>query len=187
MAIITTNPLLFRFQIASIRAPLLNCAEDPLRLILGPTMKKEIPIRNHSVATKAVIFRLLAGCVSRRAADLTKDSAPAADEDKAACLKHLKQIYEAIQSHRREHKDIPNWLSDLVPKYSSTKSDLSGQRTGQRFGGLRPIPKPTSRLPISSCRVGERLGAANHFTASEAQANGLCGRKSADGALLSPR
>lgn len=33
------------------------------------------------------------------------------------CKRQLKTIYEAIQAYRRDHKDLPNWLSDLVPKY----------------------------------------------------------------------
>jgi thiol-disulfide isomerase/thioredoxin len=39
------------------------------------------------------------------------------NREKEACTKNLRQIYEAIQAYRREHKDLPNWLSDLVPKY----------------------------------------------------------------------
>ena len=106
-------------------------------------MKKEIPIRNHPVATQALIFLLLAGCVLLRAADPSKDSAPVADEDKEACLKHLKQIYEAIQSHRREHKDIPNWLSDLVPKYLTDQVLICpvSKRTGQTPSGFASDPK----------------------------------------------
>jgi hypothetical protein len=38
-------------------------------------------------------------------------------EDCAACKKNLEMIGAAIQAYRKENKDVPNWLSDLVPKY----------------------------------------------------------------------
>jgi hypothetical protein len=37
--------------------------------------------------------------------------------DCAACKKNLEMIGAAIQAYRKENKDVPNWLSDLVPKY----------------------------------------------------------------------
>ncbi len=37
--------------------------------------------------------------------------------EKEACLRNLKVIYEAIEAYRLDRKDLPNWLSDLVPKY----------------------------------------------------------------------
>jgi len=42
-----------------------------------------------------------------------------AAQEKEACIRNLKQVYEAIQSYQAEHKDLPNWLSDLVPQYLS--------------------------------------------------------------------
>jgi hypothetical protein len=44
-------------------------------------------------------------------------AAEQADKDREACKENLRRIHEAIQQYRRDHKDIPNWLSDLVPKY----------------------------------------------------------------------
>ena len=38
-------------------------------------------------------------------------------EERAACIKNLKTIYDAIQEYQRDHKSLPNWLSDLVPQY----------------------------------------------------------------------
>src|SRR6478672_11940356 len=38
-------------------------------------------------------------------------------DDREACRKNLESIYKAIQAYRADHKDIPGWLSDLVPKY----------------------------------------------------------------------
>jgi hypothetical protein len=38
-------------------------------------------------------------------------------EDCAICRAHLEKIYRAIQAYRRDHQDLPNWLSDLYPDY----------------------------------------------------------------------
>ena len=37
--------------------------------------------------------------------------------EKDPCIKNLKAINEAIQACQADHKDLPNWLSDLVPQY----------------------------------------------------------------------
>lgn len=37
--------------------------------------------------------------------------------EKQECINHLKLIYDAVQAYRMDHKDLPNWLSDLVPQY----------------------------------------------------------------------
>jgi hypothetical protein len=39
--------------------------------------------------------------------------------DKAQCIRNLRLIHDAIQAYRLEHKDLPDWLSDLSPKYIS--------------------------------------------------------------------
>src|SRR5215467_9139582 len=38
-------------------------------------------------------------------------------DDKAQCAAQLKKLHQAIQDYRREHKAMPNWLSDLSPKF----------------------------------------------------------------------
>lgn len=38
-------------------------------------------------------------------------------QEKEACIKNLKTIYQAVEAYRMDHKDLPNWLSDLVPNY----------------------------------------------------------------------
>ena len=38
-------------------------------------------------------------------------------EDSELCKKNLAKIGAAMLAYRKDHKDIPNWLSDLVPKY----------------------------------------------------------------------
>src|SRR6202040_3620424 len=40
-----------------------------------------------------------------------------AQQDKVACTAHLREIEQAIQAYQKDHNALPNWLSDLVPKY----------------------------------------------------------------------
>ncbi len=40
---------------------------------------------------------------------------------KAEARRNLEAIYAAIQAYRRDHKDMPGWLSDLVPQYLSAQ------------------------------------------------------------------
>jgi hypothetical protein len=43
---------------------------------------------------------------------------PSTDQDEcAACKKNLEKINAAIAAYRKDHGDVPNWLSDLVPQY----------------------------------------------------------------------
>lgn len=81
-------------------------------------------------------------------------SAPAegpntAAEDKEGCIRNLKIIYDAIQAYRVDHKDIPNWLSDLVPQYISDANVLicpACKRTGQIESALADPKLPCSYL-----------------------------------------
>jgi hypothetical protein len=69
-------------------------------------------------------FALLAA--PNRAAD--------ADSDRETCRKNLETIYKAIQAYRADHKDLPGWLSDLVPKYLKDPNALTCpvvRRTGE--------------------------------------------------------
>src|SRR5215468_2458915 len=48
----------------------------------------------------------------------TNDYNPSSDAAEAAtCTKNLEKIAAAIEAYRADHHDVPNWLSDLVPKY----------------------------------------------------------------------
>src|SRR5437868_5324331 len=62
-----------------------------------------------------------------------------AEADREACRKNLDTIYKAIQAYRTDHKDLPAWLSDLVPKYIKDPNVLTCpvvRRTGtvETFG-----------------------------------------------------
>jgi hypothetical protein len=57
---------------------------------------------------------------------------------------HLRRIYQAIQAYYKDHRDLPNWLSDLVPKYLADANDLISPvetRTGKSVLFGREDPK----------------------------------------------
>jgi hypothetical protein len=71
-----------------------------------------------------------------------------ATDEKEGCIRNLKIIYAAIQNYRTDHKDIPNWLSDLVPQYITDANVLTCpvcKRTGQTEISMLADPK----LPCS--------------------------------------
>ena len=54
-----------------------------------------------------------------------EQASPSQDvRDKTTCTRQLGTVFQAIQAYRRDHKDIPNWLSDLVPKYLADTNAL---------------------------------------------------------------
>ena len=64
-------------------------------------------------------------------------------EESTACRKNLEKIKAAIDAYRKDHGDVPNWLSDLVPQYLSDTNLLVcpvTKRTGHlsAFGMLDP-------------------------------------------------
>src|ERR1035437_8712565 len=68
-----------------------------------------------------------------------------AAEEKAACTKNLKAIYDAIQAFEADHRDLPNWLSDLVPQYLPDANVLVCRvfpRPGAQTEGARAPPRP---------------------------------------------
>jgi len=47
---------------------------------------------------------------------------------------HLQNIYKAISAYYKEHHDLPDWLSDLVPRYLADEKELVSpveKRTGK--------------------------------------------------------
>src|SRR6516225_5664672 len=54
--------------------------------------------------------------------------------EKEICTKNLKLIFDGIEAYQKDHKDLPNWLSDLVPDYLPDANVLVCpvcRRTGQ--------------------------------------------------------
>src|SRR5260370_11463541 len=85
-----------------------------------------------------------------------EDKAKLAAEEKDECAKHLTTIFEAIQAYQAEHKDIPNWLSDLVPQYISDPSVLicpAVKRTGQAEIAMLSYPKTSTSYLYEFCPV----------------------------------
>lgn len=70
--------------------------------------------------------------------------------EKEACIKNLNQIYAAIVAYQKDKKDLPNWLSDLVPEYLTDANVLICpvcRRTGKTESGNLADPNiPTSYL-----------------------------------------
>ncbi len=77
-------------------------------------------------------------------------SASLAQEEKQACIRNLETIYQAVVAFKKDHNDLPNWLSDLVPQYLPDVKVLTCpvcRRTGQTEERLLADPKmPTSYL-----------------------------------------
>jgi hypothetical protein len=70
------------------------------------------------------------------------------NDEKEACIRNLKIIHEAIQRYRADHKDIPNWLSDLVPQYIDDANVLICP-TCKRTGETEPAPLADPKMPCS--------------------------------------
>src|SRR6185503_3794015 len=89
----------------------------PFSLICGPA------------AAAAVILAVFFGWIDRAAGQ----DDPGA-QVKEACQKNLQTIHQALEAYRVDHKDVPNWLSDLVPKYLPNPNVLTcpnARETGQ--------------------------------------------------------
>jgi hypothetical protein len=69
-------------------------------------------------------------------------------EEKDDCVRNLKLIYAAIQAYKFEHKDVPNWLSDLVPQYLADTSVLICP-VCKRTGETETSPLADPRVPSS--------------------------------------
>lgn len=93
------------------------------------------------------------------------DRAKRDDAEKEACSQHLRIIYKAVQAYETDHKELPNWLSDLVPKYIDDPNVLTCpvcRRTGRAETSALADPKITSSylyefcpLPLGSTAPGD--------------------------------
>jgi hypothetical protein len=87
-----------------------------------------------------------------------------AAQEKEACTRNLKIIYQAIQAYELDHKDLPNWLSDLVPKYLPDANVLVCpvcRRTGKTEDPALADPKLSSSYLFEFCPVYVDTGDAN--------------------------
>jgi hypothetical protein len=72
-------------------------------------------------------------------------------DEKAQCAAQLKQIHQAIQEYRKEHKAMPSWLSDLKPQFIKDANIFLcpvQRRTGQAqtYPGMADPKMDTSYL-----------------------------------------
>jgi hypothetical protein len=83
-------------------------------------------------------------------ADSSVKAASRADQEKEDCTRNLKIIYDAIKAYENDNKDLPNWLSDLVPQYLNDANILicpACRRTGHLESAEVADPKiPSSYL-----------------------------------------
>ena len=82
---------------------------------------------------------LLAWPVTLRSADDSADATLLAGE-RDVTKQRMLQIYDAIQEYRKDHKELPDYLSDLYPKYiGDTNTFLCP--TALRLGKELPFPE----------------------------------------------
>src|ERR1041385_6566175 len=65
-------------------------------------------------------------------------------EERDTDRQHLQRIYKAISAYYKDHHDLPDWLSDLVPKYLPDANDPISpveKRTGKSVLYGRDDPK----------------------------------------------
>ena len=72
--------------------------------------------------SKCGILAMLLALVTSNTAPANAAEAGATDRD--LCEKNLSALYKAIQAYRSDRKDLPAWLSDLVPKYIKDPNTL---------------------------------------------------------------
>jgi hypothetical protein len=89
-----------------------------------------------------------------------QDSVPAQEtnsiSDSDLCKANLQKIYEAIKAYEKDHKDLPNWLSDLVPDYLADVNVLTCpvcKRTGRIEGPPLADPKIAASYLFEFCPV----------------------------------
>src|SRR5579863_9435524 len=92
-----------------------------------PTLRGKIKSRT----ARLMLVEVMLGAVTFSATPPVRAQSSATDanskrdiEEKTECIRNLKLIYAAIQAYKFDHKDVPNWLSDLVPQYLADTSVL---------------------------------------------------------------
>jgi hypothetical protein len=111
-----------------------------------------------SCLTRYLLIAAVAICAALPAASPAQnpdaESAKLEAAEKEACSKNLRQIYDAIQAYQTDHKELPNWLSDLVPQYLDDPNVLTCpvcKRTGRAETSALADPKITSSYLYEFC------------------------------------
>jgi hypothetical protein len=87
---------------------------------------------------------------------------------------HLQRIYKAIQAYYQDRRDLPNWLSDLVPQYLPDAGDLISPvetRTGKSVLFGRADPK------IHTSYIAEWFGSEHLVVDDQAESTDFRARK----------
>jgi hypothetical protein len=74
--------------------------------------------------------------------------------ERQQCTRNLKQIYQAIRAYQLEHRDLPAWFSDLVPKHLPDTNVFlcpTHRRTHKDQGYGVPDPKLRSSYFYEFC------------------------------------
>jgi hypothetical protein len=100
------------------------------------------------VLCAAVLMGLFSSPIANAQGVAASSGASRQGEEKADCQRNLKLIYAAIQAYKTDHKDIPNWLSDLVPQYLADTSVLICP-VCKRTGETETSPLADPKIPCS--------------------------------------
>jgi hypothetical protein len=117
-----------------------------------------------SIATSGLL-RILVACTLLAFALPTARAADQAADEREGCIRNLHQIYDAIQAYQADHKDIPNWLADLVPQYLQDPSVLVCpvcRRTGQVEIPALADPKIATSYLFEFCPLPLGSSTPNH-------------------------
>jgi hypothetical protein len=95
-----------------------------------------------------------------------------AEREKALCRQNLETIFHALRAYQADHRDLPMWLSDLVPKYLKDANILicpACTRTGATESPPLADPKLPSSYLFEFCPVplGEAYPAGPERTRRE--------------------
>ena len=117
--------------------PILTCVHDVPQ---SRARKSEFSITRSIMSitrllNRATRYALVAGLATLMTWSSWADEQ--ADKDREVCQTNLRRIHEAIQLYRRDHKDVPNWLSDLVPEYIKDTNAIVCPTTS-RTGRIQP-------------------------------------------------
>lgn len=103
---------------------------------LNETLLGTVIAADYDLSKAAESYAQLQKASEQAIAAAQKPADPAADAaDMAACKKNLEIIGTAIKAYRKDHKDVPNGLSDLIPNYLKDTNALVCpicKRTGEK-------------------------------------------------------
>jgi hypothetical protein len=95
-----------------------------------------------------------------------------AEEERQLCSKNLLRIDEAIGAYRAKKKEVPSWLSDLVPEFLDDANVLTcpvSKRTGkiQNFGLADPKLATSYVYEFCNEPVPQSIGGGSQHTMRE--------------------